>query len=164
MPSDKIVEAHLAATKTPNEMLNLAAMYLNLKGVKAALKKGAEVNSTKDGVSALHWVSRTVENRNTLAIARILLENHANPNTQNTEGATPLHHAAEFGLLNTVELLLQYKADTTIKDKQGDTPLSVLLRLNNIGQIVQKLQVAVLKTDALKGQLRTSASKTKVKQ
>ena len=50
----------------------------------------------------------------------------ANPdlvNAHDRAGATPLHHAAGFGNLATMKLLVEHGADVTHKDKDGYTPL-----------------------------------------
>ena len=53
-------------------------------------------------------------------IARILLEQGANPNTPDYSGRTALHEASE----NTIaELLLEYGANVDARDKKGWTPL-----------------------------------------
>jgi ankyrin repeat protein len=54
----------------------------------------------------------------------LLLEFNANPDT--ADGGTlqtPLHIAAEAGDVGVVELLLQYRARTNVKEADGDTPL-----------------------------------------
>jgi ankyrin repeat protein len=65
-------------------------------------------------------------------ILKILIEklNH-NVNMQATEDSiTPLHTAALMGKLKNVELLLEKGADTTIKDKNGNTPLHRVANVN----------------------------------
>ena len=41
-----------------------------------------------------------------------------------TKGETPLHRAAAFCNIETIELLLDYGAKKEIKDSNGETPLS----------------------------------------
>lgn len=59
-----------------------------------------------------------------------MLQNGANVNKiAGREELTPLHFAVrgddEDEIVEIVELLLQYKADTEIMDKNGETPLMV---------------------------------------
>ena len=57
-----------------------------------------------------------------LEALKLLLENGANPSAVNHEGRTLLHNAAESGILQGVELLLDAKADITIQDPvDGET-------------------------------------------
>lgn len=46
-------------------------------------------------------------------------------NTMSGLEASPLHFAVIFRELKNVELLIKYKADVNIKDKEGRTPLHI---------------------------------------
>jgi hypothetical protein len=56
---------------------------------------------------------------------KILLENGANPNLQDTNGNTALHHAVFNSDTNSVAILLANKADPNIQNNQGYTPLDL---------------------------------------
>lgn len=43
----------------------------------------------------------------------------------NLQGDTPLHFAAKWGYKAIVEILLEYGADPTSKNRRGQTPLTV---------------------------------------
>ena len=49
----------------------------------------------------------------------ILLESGAEPNIQDNEKLSPLMLACQKGLENFAELLLHYKADPLLKEKNG---------------------------------------------
>ena len=48
-----------------------------------------------------------------------------NVDSQNGEGATPVHEAAKKGYTDLLELILQKKPDLTIRDSKGSTALHV---------------------------------------
>lgn len=49
---------------------------------------------------------------------RLLLENQADPNSQDIDGATPLFHAAKDGKLKAIKILLMNGANGLIKDNK----------------------------------------------
>ena len=55
-------------------------------------------------------------------ICRFLLEKGANPNIQNHYNNTALHYAVSFKYYTIINLLVEYKADETIKNSLGLTP------------------------------------------
>jgi ankyrin repeat domain-containing protein 50 len=77
------------------------------------------------------------------AILRILLEssNGFDVNAQDVNGKTTLHDAARFGYYDTIEVLLEFGANPTIKDKGGRTPLRVA-REKNAQNIFDLLKTA----------------------
>lgn len=56
-------------------------------------------------------------------------------------GRTPLHYAAEFGMLELVNLLLDFGANPTAKDKHGNTADSLTKNLEILSAIRQKLSL-----------------------
>lgn len=77
----------------------------------------------KGGFSPLHWAARSGH----LEIAVLLLDpkRKASINYQNKLLDTPLHLAAWGGHVAVVSLLLQHHANTTIKNKDGQTALQL---------------------------------------
>jgi uncharacterized protein len=65
------------------------------------------------------------------ALAEKLLQKGANPNMADETGITCLMMAIQVEKIELVKLLLQYKADKTLKDKQGKTALDHALFTNN---------------------------------
>jgi len=53
------------------------------------------------------------------------LERGADPNVKDDGGRTPLHWAAQQGLLDIVRLLLRFGARVNLRDSLGFTPLAV---------------------------------------
>ncbi len=90
---------------------------------------GADVNARDAfGWTPLHCAA----SENNSEVARILLENGADPNAAAakcrfpllyTEGKTPLHYAASRGHKEVVELLVRAGANINARDSSGATPL-----------------------------------------
>lgn len=59
------------------------------------------------------------------AIALLLLENNANPNTITPHATTPLHEFAEQGNIQLVRALLEAGADSLAEDLDGNTALDL---------------------------------------
>ncbi|HZK80674.1 MAG TPA: ankyrin repeat domain-containing protein, partial [Humisphaera sp.] len=60
-----------------------------------------------------------------LDTVNLLLERHANPNTPNEHGWTPLMFAARDGYLKIAITLLKHGANTGARDSIGDTAFSL---------------------------------------
>ncbi|XP_054621331.1 protein phosphatase 1 regulatory subunit 16A isoform X1 [Dunckerocampus dactyliophorus] len=58
-----------------------------------------------------------------LADIRALVQNGADLNSRDDNGATPLHIASANGYLSVAELLLEHRAEVEVKDNDGWTPL-----------------------------------------
>lgn len=90
------------------------------------LQAGAEVNTADhEGATALHYAALPdPETRPAaLGVMRLLLAGGAQVNVQDVEGDTPLLQCARDGFIEGVRLLLEYKADPTLRDKKGVSPL-----------------------------------------
>jgi len=74
------------------------------------------------GESALHWAC----NFGNYDIARLLVDNGAEANVQNSSGQTPLHYSCKNGDAVLVSLLLEHGADETSLDQDGKLPLDLL--------------------------------------
>lgn len=67
---------------------------------------------------------------------KILLEKGVSPNFQDIDGETPLYYNISEvlfngGSLHIVEVLLQYGADPTIKNEQGQSSLDLVIKYND---------------------------------
>jgi ankyrin repeat protein len=114
--------------------------YMNqVECVRLLLDAGAapNVGERRTGETPLHAVlTKAHEDRS--EVVRLLLDAGADPNlatipgipTQafwrdvRTRGETPLHRAAAFSSPETIELLLAAGADKSVRDANGDSPLS----------------------------------------
>nr|XP_020504082.1 cyclin-dependent kinase 4 inhibitor B-like [Labrus bergylta] len=106
-------------TMTLEDELTAAAAKGNTADVEDLLRKGAQVNGLNHfGRSALQ-----VMMMGSTPVARLLLTHGANPNVadRSTEH-TPLHDAARMGFLDTVKLLVEFKANPQARDKDNLRP------------------------------------------
>ncbi|HEY1213497.1 MAG TPA: ankyrin repeat domain-containing protein [Bryobacteraceae bacterium] len=138
----KFLLAHGGSIESLGDNLGLdtAAFHGHWRLCKFLLEQGADVNYplADTGETPLHSAlcktDRVVYDR----VLKVLLSFGANPNvaTKNavetggfmrdcrTKGETPLHRAAAFGDVETVQLLIDAGARLDTRDMNGDTPLS----------------------------------------
>lgn len=81
------------------------------------------------GYTALNWALT----RDHGAIARILIEAGADPNSVGEDGGTPLHRACHHDRPELVAALLDHGADLAVANRWGRTPLHVAVRRNCAG-------------------------------
>ena len=116
--------------------LGNAAFFGHWKICDFLIGLGADVNAEIDvtGETPLHNALSKAGRPYYRYVVELLLSHGANPNTPTkpniesgafmrdvrTRGETPLHRAAAFADESTIELLLDYGADKTIRDSNGD--------------------------------------------
>ena len=121
--------------------LHLAACYWHTEIAKLLLEKGAGVNQADEGGMTPLDIADNDEIRELLRakggkeslfgaacnghteVAKLLLENGADPNQATSNGWTPLLRAALYGRTETVKLLLDAGAKINQADNDGWTPL-----------------------------------------
>jgi uncharacterized protein len=129
----------LASLDLGRELGN-AAFFGWWKVADFLIERGADPNLREPSThetplhSALSKAGRPYYGR----VVRLLIEKGADPNActapgvetgafmrdVRTRGETPLHRAAAFVDVDTIRLLLEAGADRTLRDSNGDTPLS----------------------------------------
>ncbi|CAK8995291.1 Ankyrin-3 (ANK-3) (Ankyrin-G) [Durusdinium trenchii] len=125
----EVAVAEILLKRYPNA-LDLAAMSGQVAVAKLLLKHRADVNSTINGLTALHSAAK----ENKADMVELLLQHNANVNARDFSGETPLHQAAGCGAgvrsagassrVVEVELLLKAKAEVNPRDQSHQTPLS----------------------------------------
>ena len=60
-------------------------------------------------------------------IAALLIKHNADINLSDSSGNTPLHHAAAYGWLECVTLLLKYGTDPSPENLWKSTPLTIAM-------------------------------------
>ncbi len=140
--------------------LHQASEQGDLTGIRAALKKGANLEAEFSSYTPLMIASREghpaaaelllekgagVDNPNTFgetplyvaafscrdSVIRVLLRYGADVNRSNDSGRTPLMSACFLGHPTTVRLLLEAGADSGLRDKYGDTALDIAQKFKN---------------------------------
>ena len=124
----------------PNFDLNGAAFHGHWRLCQFLLENGADANFPlpDTGETPLHAALCKANRPAYDLVVQVLLAHGANPNLTTrpsvetgsfmrdcrTKGETPLHRAAAFGTLNSIEMLLGAGAQIDARDMNGDTPLS----------------------------------------
>ncbi|KAI4874616.1 hypothetical protein NFI96_020933 [Prochilodus magdalenae] len=117
------------ACKLMQDALTTAAATGDRASTEDLLRKGADVN----GRNRFGRTPIQVMMMGSTAVARLLLSYGADPNVSDTStGATPLHDAARAGFLDTVGVLLEFRADPERRDARGRTPAESALEERHI--------------------------------
>jgi len=66
-----------------------------------------------------------------VVLAKLLLENKADPNLADAGGMTPLLYAIQFKNVELIKLLLSYKADKKLADNSGKMPFEYAVFTKN---------------------------------
>ncbi|XP_077426219.1 cyclin-dependent kinase 4 inhibitor D [Vanacampus margaritifer] len=61
-------------------------------------------------------------------VARLLLENGADPNVQDAGGTAPVHDAARTGFVDTLQVLVEHGASVNVADHAGALPIHLAIR------------------------------------
>jgi ankyrin repeat protein len=93
-----------------------------------------------------------------MKVGSVLVEHGAKINHQNNEGYTSLHYAAENDRFNIGHALLLSKADTTIKDNLGRTPLELAEESEN-SNMVALFKAGAAADDAVEKQIIQTSTK-----
>lgn len=95
-----------------------------------SMLKTSDVNMKDDeGWSCLH--ETCIHSCQFTRIAKLLLENGADPNIQDNGGETPLHGAVLFHFIDNIKLLVLHKADFTLCNNEGVSPLHIAQMAND---------------------------------
>lgn len=115
--------------KSPGVKVNLASrqnetalMMACIKGhldlAKQLIERGADVN--REGWAPLHYAA-SADTPQTLAIAKLLLDENAYIDAASPNGTTPLMLAAQYSSEAVVDLLLKEGADLSLRNQRGFT-------------------------------------------
>jgi ankyrin repeat protein len=124
-----------------NNPLCNAAYNGQFESVKWLIEKGANADFSfrKTGENALHYtICKTSEIEARTEIVKLLVDAGTDINKKTNvgtetlcfmrdaflKGETPLHRAAAYGNLRIIELLIDAGADPSVKDSNGDSPIS----------------------------------------
>lgn len=108
------------ATKTVNKPsidIHGAVLTGNLEAVKQHIAAGTDINQKEAMSGSTPLMSAATFNKP--EIAKVLI--NADLSVKNNDGGTALHTAAFFGRIEIVQLLIDAKADKTIRNNYGAT-------------------------------------------
>lgn len=111
----RFTEEQIQILRDLNSPIIDAIVDQNLDKLKELIEQGADLEED----CALHWAAC----QGNLDIVKLLVENHANIDSKDDKGATPLHEAIELNNLEVAKYLLNQGADPNICDDQGVLPL-----------------------------------------
>ncbi len=117
-------------------LLTLAITNSNLETIKYLIDKGADVDVVLGPITPI--ILCAMYDRDT--IADLLLKNGAKVDGYNLQRNTPLILAARFGSLNTIKILMRYRANPYFKNFQNYNSLE-------ISEINGKIQAAEILKD-----------------
>lgn len=128
----------LHANSCGNTALHEAATVANIHFVESVLKQHSDsvpaflAAKNNLGQTPLHAACcGTAAAHNRLALVKLLLESKADLNSADGNGGTPAHHAAEMGLADVMQLLLDHGANVELRTcdaARGETPLHCAVR------------------------------------
>ena len=129
----KLVELLMAHDADPNAAparteapLAEACYRGHLEVAQLLFARGARLETPGQvGCTALF---RAVGFNNSPAVAQWLLKAGANPNALNDLGATPLHHAVEYGYADSAKILVAAGANPDLAAAKGQTPRGLARR------------------------------------
>ena len=99
-----------------------AAVAGDIEAIKGFLAKENKIDDqNRDGYSILHAAIR----KGKTEVVTFALANGANVNLRSKSKKSPLHYAAQYNQLAAAKLLVEAKADLTVKDKRGRTALDL---------------------------------------
>jgi len=144
----------IRAMELHNELCN-AAFFGHWQSCDFLIKRGADVNYShpSNSESPLHCALSKAGRPYYYNVVRLLIECGADVNYATkpyvetgsfmrdvrTSGETPLHRAAAYSDISTIELLLDHGASKETKDANGDTPLTWASRHLRPSTILSKL-------------------------
>jgi len=113
--------------------IHYGAAYCQLQSIHHLIEQyGADPNiNTLHDLNALHYVMKASHGKRALKTAVYLIEKGVDVNCVSSKKWTPLHQAADQGLIRCVKLLLLKNADVAAKDYYGHYPHEVAKRVGN---------------------------------
>jgi ankyrin repeat protein len=142
-----VVNAHSAGDGSSEEQLFEAAERGDVKAVMSLLSREATPDMNWRGVKGRTALLAACRNGHH-QLTHMLLCEGATPDLANDAGVTPLHLAADRGHVECVAHLLEYRADTTLRDSTDKTALDYATSREGrgIAEVTKLLQQQV--TDA----------------
>ncbi|XP_059507652.1 ankyrin repeat domain-containing protein 53 [Stegostoma tigrinum] len=123
----KTAKGKVAVDQNGYNVVHLAALNGRLECLKMLVEDyQMDVNfANPNGWSPIHLILNKECRFRALKCLQYLLQIGADPNVQTHQGLTPLHQAAEIGLLDCVMALVRAGAKVKAKDSRGHRPIDL---------------------------------------
>ncbi|SUW07943.1 ankyrin repeat-containing protein [Brachyspira pilosicoli] len=129
-------------TKDTNTMLHYASGVGAIESMKTLISLGANIDNTNSYFqTSLHYILDINANKKTESV-KILLDNNANINLQETNGNTPLHLAIinarksqEYSKI--IDMLLAKNANVNITNNNNETALNIAVKNNDYNNSIK---------------------------
>ncbi|XP_077380384.1 cyclin-dependent kinase 4 inhibitor D [Festucalex cinctus] len=105
--------------------LTAAAARGNLGEVRRILEEG---RLHPDTINEFGRTALQVMMMGNSKVARLLLENGADPNVHEAGGTAPVHDAARAGFVDTLQVLVEYGASVNVADHTGALPIHLAIK------------------------------------
>jgi uncharacterized protein len=113
-----------AEARDQRDLAMLAAVLPDLRLLRALIARGVDLNAGHGGMTALIAATRDSWHGRPEAVMT-LLTNGADPRIADSEGNTPLHHAARSSDPGVAALLRDAGAEIDVLNREGASPLAV---------------------------------------
>jgi ankyrin repeat protein len=111
----------------------------DIASVRRLIAQGDDVNSRDSSPEQLSALSLAIiEGKRDFAVAKFLVEHHADINPRDGKGYTPLHYACVRGQLALVEFLISHGASVNAQANSGWTPLDEAGTSAKIATVLRK--------------------------
>ena len=125
-----------------------AVLSFDLEETEKYLDRGVDVNSKKEGYTALHFaLSLHKPGFDAKPLVNLLLDRGIDSDLGNGRGNTALHIACRKGFPDFVKILLDLGVDKDKKNNYGESALYIAAQLNNVEITKLLLQAGAITTE-----------------
>ena len=112
------------------KFIHICSLNNNINLLNYLINKGINIDESISRETPLMIVSKYANDESSIDTIKLLLENGANPNSQNIYGNTPLIFSVHYNenkslIIEIVNLLLKYGANPNLGDNNNEPPLFV---------------------------------------
>ncbi len=121
--------ASVEFARLPTEWKHIVSR--DLPATKATIENAKQARQVVEGIPLLSWAIMVTSPE----AAKHLLDLGASPQTQDVLGSTPIHYAARYAMLSTIQAMRLTEADLALEDQRGRTALQVAVEYVRIPMV-----------------------------